>query len=145
MQAIASIGGALLDCHHLFTQLSNYSKQEVCSMTIFNLTSHHDLQNAFDLINQMIAPSPLGRSDHVKPRPCVLRGSMKNRNDLGLSVALIRGEDDVAKCFCVILIKNPTSSFDISQSVPATADLAEGWSPASMDKSFYTSLAYTTG
>ena len=145
MQAIASMGGALLDCNHLFTQLSNYSKQEVCSMTIFNLTSHHDLQNAFDLISQMISPSPLGRSDHVQPRPCVLRGSMKNRNDLGLSVALITGNDDVAKCFCVTLIKNPTSSFDTSQPVLATADLVEGWSPASKDESFYTSPAYTTG
>ena len=138
------MGGAILDCNHLFTQLSNYSKQEVCSMTIFNLTSHDDLQSAFDLISQMISPSPHYRSNHVKPRPCVVRGSMKNRDDLGLSVALIRGDDDVAKCFCVTLIKNPTSSLDISQPVPATADLVE-WSPTSKDESFYTYPTYTTG
>lgn len=119
-QAIASMGGAFIDCNQLFCQLSNYSKQEICSMTIFNLTSRQDLQHAFDLISQMISPPTDGRQQ--QPSPCVLRGAMKSRHDLGLSVALIKGDDGIAKCFCVTLIKNPASPFDTSRPIPATAD-----------------------
>lgn len=115
-------------------------------MTIFNLTSHQDLQNAFDLISQMIAPPIGGRSREETTRPCVLRGSMKNRNDLGLSVALVKGDDNIAKCFCVTLIKNPTSSFDTSQPVFATADLIEDvFAHSSKDENMNGSPAYTTG
>eukprot|EP00548_Thalassiothrix_antarctica_P004165 CAMPEP_0194146430 /NCGR_PEP_ID=MMETSP0152-20130528/20587_1 /TAXON_ID=1049557 /ORGANISM="Thalassiothrix antarctica, Strain L6-D1" /LENGTH=513 /DNA_ID=CAMNT_0038846951 /DNA_START=30 /DNA_END=1571 /DNA_ORIENTATION=+ len=123
--AIASMGGAFIDCNNLFCQLSNYSKQEVCSMTVFNLTSRQDLQHAFDLISQMISPPSDGCAIEEKAKPCVLRGSMKNRHDLGLSVSLIRGDDDVAKCFCITLIKNPASPFDISKPVPASSDLIQ--------------------
>jgi PAS domain-containing protein len=118
--AIASMGGAFIDCNKLFCQLSAYSKQEVCSMTVFNLTSRQDLQPAFDLISQMLSapadPSSASTS-------CVLRGSFKHRNDLGLDVTLIKGEDGVAKCFCVTLILNPASPFDTSRPVPATIEL----------------------
>ena len=94
-------------------------------MTVFNLTSRQDLQSAFDLISQMISP-PGETPEESNPRPCVLRGSMKNRHDLGLSVALIKGDDNIAKCFCITLIKNPTSAFDTSKPVPATsADLIQ--------------------
>jgi hypothetical protein len=117
------MGGAFIDCNNLFCQLSNYTKQEVCSMTIFNMTSRQDLEQAFDLISQMISPPSDGRPTNQKPKPCVLRGSMKDRDDLGLSVALIRGDDSIAKCFCVTLIKNPDSPFDTSRPTPATADL----------------------
>ena len=120
LQAIASMGGAFIDCNTLFCQLSQYSKQEVCSMTIFNLTSRQDLQPAFDLISKMISPPPEGSNQN--PLPCVLRGAMKHRNDLGLSIALIKGGDGIAKCFCVTLIKNPASPFDTSRTIPATAD-----------------------
>lgn len=114
------MGGAFIDCNQLFCQLSNYTKQEVCSMTIFNLTARQDLQHAFDLISQMISP-PIGGA----PKPCVLRGAMKNRDDLGLTVNLVKGEDGIAKCFCVSLIKNPSSPFDPSKPVPATPDLIQ--------------------
>merc|ERR1719157_471260 len=70
--AIASMGGAFIDCNGLFCQLSQYTKQEVCSMTVFNLTSRADLQHAFDLISQMIAP-PL---DPTANTACVLRGAL---------------------------------------------------------------------
>jgi hypothetical protein len=116
------MGGAFIDCNSLFCSLSNYSKQEVCAMTIFNLTSRADLQHAFDLISQMISPPVDGRSEGPENKPCVLRGSMKDRDDLGLSVSLIKGDDNVAKCFCITLIKNPASSFDTSRPTPATAD-----------------------
>jgi len=87
-------------------------------MTIFTLTSRDDLQVAFDLISQMIAPSAMSTNQHTQ---CVLRGSMKHRRDLGLNISLIKGEDGIAKYFCVTLIQNPTSPFDTSKSIPATA------------------------
>lgn len=123
-KAIASMGGAFIDCNQLFCQLSNYTKQEICSMTIFNVTSRQDLQHAFDLISQMISPPSEGQTQG-SPRPCALRGTMKNRDDLGLSVSLIKGDDGIAKCFCVTLIKNPASPFDSSRLIPATANLIQ--------------------
>jgi hypothetical protein len=114
------MGGAFIDCNKLFCELSNYSKQEVCSMTVFNLTARQDLQPAFDLISQMLStPSDAGAAN----TSCVLRGSFKHRDDLGLNVALIKGEDGVAKCFCVTLIMNPASPFDTSRPIPATIEL----------------------
>jgi hypothetical protein len=120
-QAIASMGGAFIDCNRLFSQLSNYSKQEVCSMTVFNLTAREDLQHAFDLISQMLS-APTDASGKSNMSQCVLRGSMKTRTDLGLSVSLIKGEDSVAKCFCITLVANPASPFDTSRPTPATLD-----------------------
>lgn len=118
------MGGAFIDCNQLFCQLSNYTKQEVCSLTIFNLTARQDLQHAFDLISQMISP-PLDAQEQ-KRQPLVLRGAMNNRNDLGLGVSLVKGSDGIAKFFCVTLIRNPASPFDESQPIPATADLVHG-------------------
>lgn len=121
--AIASMGGAFIDCNRLFCQLSNYTKQEVCSMTIFNLTARQDLQHAFDLISQMLS-APTDQNGSTSMNTCVLRGSLKQRIDLGLSVTLIKGDDGVAKCFCVTLVMNPSSPFDNQRPVPATIDCA---------------------
>ena len=116
------MGGAFIDCNKLFCQLSNYSKQEVCSMTIFNLTARQDLQHAFDLISQMLSAPTDASSGASSSSTCVLRGALKHRNDLGLSVTLIKGEDGVAKCFCVTLVLNPVSPFDNPRPIPATVD-----------------------
>lgn len=113
------MGGAFIDCNQLFIQLSEYSKQEICGLTIFNLTAKDDLQNAFDLISQMI--SPPAESAEFAPT-CVLRGSMKNRTDLGLNITLIKDEQGIAKCFCVTLIRSPSSSFIETKPVQATVD-----------------------
>mmetsp|Transcript_2902 Transcript_2902/g.4898 ORF Transcript_2902/g.4898 Transcript_2902/m.4898 type:complete len:757 (-) Transcript_2902:212-2482(-) len=102
--AIASMGGAFVDCNDIFCQLSDYTKAEVCSMTIFNMTARTDLQHAFDLISQMITP-PSAEDQQKKSNTIVLRGAMKNRTDLGLSVSLIKGDLGIAKCFCVTLVK----------------------------------------
>lgn len=118
--AIASMGGAFIDCNQLFLELSGYSKQEILGLTIFNLTSKEDLQSAFDLISQMISP-PLDAESSILAPSCVLRGSMKQRRDLGLNITLIKDDDGIAKCFCVSLIKNPSSPFDDSPPVHATA------------------------
>eukprot|EP00536_Pseudo-nitzschia_multiseries_P018219 jgi/Psemu1/228145/e_gw1.2260.6.1 len=115
--AIASMGGAFIDCNKVFCQIANYTKQEICSMTVFNLTARSDLQPAFDLISQMLS-APLDPS--VTNTSCVLRGALKHRTDVGLSVKLIKGSDGVAKCFCVTLINNPASPYDVSRPTPAT-------------------------
>lgn len=112
------MGGAILDCNHLFSQLSQYTKQELCSQTIFNLTARQDLQRAFDEISQLIS-SPVSEGD---PKPVVLKSSLKDRGDLGLSVSLVRGEDGIAKCFCVALIK---TRLDMGQPVPVSFDSLE--------------------
>jgi PAS domain-containing protein len=117
--AIASMGGAFIDCNQLFINLSEYNKQEICGLTIFNLTARDDLQNAFDLISQMI--SPPAENDEFSPS-CVLRGNMKTRADLGLNITLIKDEEGIAKCFCVSLIKTPASPFDSSTPIHATAE-----------------------
>lgn len=123
--AIASMGGAFIECNQLFCQLSNYTKQEVCAMTIFNMTSRQDLQHAFDLISQMISPPSEVCTGAESQKSCVLRGSMKNRNDIGLHVSLIKGNDGIAKCFCVTLIKNPASPFDAAKPIPVSSDLIQ--------------------
>lgn len=138
------MGGAFIDCNQLFCQLSNYTKQELCSLTIFNLTARSDLQQAFDLISHMISP-PMDSSQEAL-KTVVLRGAMKNRTDLGLSIALVKGEDGIAKCFCVTLIKNPSSPFDTSTPVPVSF---ESVLPSSVgDKHMGDNLsapAFTTG
>lgn len=117
--AIASLGGAFIDCNSIFSQLSEYSKEEICSMTIFNVTSRQDLQHAFDLISQMITPTlennngingigsncSLGSDKGDDKSSIVLRGAMKTSTDLGLSISLIKGDQGIAKCFCVTLVR----------------------------------------
>lgn len=129
--AIASMGGAFIDCNQLFVELSEYSKQEVCGLTIFNLTAREDLQNAFDLISQMISP-PIDSSDVAAS--CVLRGNMKSRTDLGLHITLIKDERGIAKCFCVTLIRNPSSPFDTSEPIFATVEYVRANSRGIEDK-----------
>ena len=112
------MGGAFLDCNHLFSQLTQYTKQELCSQTIFNLTARQDLQRAFDEISHLIS-SPISETD---PKPVVLKSSLRDRDDLGLSVSLVRGEDGIAKCFCVTLIK---TQLDMGRPVPVSFDALE--------------------
>jgi hypothetical protein len=125
------MGGAFIDCNQLFVELSEYSKQEVCGLTIFNLTAREDLQNAFDLISQMISP-PIDSSEVAAS--CVLRGNMKSRTDLGLHITLIKDERGIAKCFCVTLIRNPSSPFDTSEPIFATVEYVRANSRGVEDK-----------
>ena len=131
--AILNLGGAFIDCNQLFCQLSNYTKQQICGMTVFNLTAREDLQTAFDLISQMISPPVESRDQEAKP--IVLRGSMKNRNDIGLCISLVKGEDGIAKCFCATLIKNPKSPFDNSKPIPVSFDAIQTNQNVTMQKS----------
>lgn len=146
--AIASMGGAFIDCNKLFCQLSEYTKQEVCSMTIFNVTARSDLQHAFDLISQMLS-GPGDATGSSATSSCVLRSSLKSREDLGLSVTLIKGDDSIAKCFCVTLVLNPTSPYDTSKPMPATIEHVQN-ATSQTDKNLQAAAldqapAYTTG
>jgi hypothetical protein len=99
-------------------------------MTIFNLTARQDLQRAFDQISHLISPpmaaasgaGQSGEESEQKSRVIVIRGAMRNRDDLGMSVALVRGDDGIAKCFCVTLVRNPSSPFDDGRPVPVSFD-----------------------
>jgi hypothetical protein len=119
LQAIASMGGAFLECNALFAQLSDYTKQELCALTIFNLTARQDLQAAFDQISQLLSP-PLSSAKQSPIKPISLQGTMKNGTEHGLSVLLVKGEDGIAKCFCVTLVKNQSSPFGSPTQIPVS-------------------------
>ena len=114
------MGGAFIDCNQLFCQLSHYTKQELCSLTIFNLTARQDLQKAFDQISQLISSPLTSRDQGEDETPILLQGAIRNRDDLGLSVSLIRGEDGILKCFCVTLIKNPALYGPMAKPIPVS-------------------------
>ena len=116
--AIASLGGTFVDCNTLFCDMSGYTKEEICALTIFNLTDQNELQHAFDSISQMLPSSSSSSSPSAQSsittdpgdepvRYCTLRGSFKDRTDLGLCVSLTNGDGGVAKCFCITLVNAP--------------------------------------
>lgn len=130
--AIATMGGSFIDSNLAFTQLSSYTKEELKAMTIFNITSREDLQGAFDMMSQLITPPTGGLDadgnnieDTQLQSPVILRSAIRHRNDLGLSVSLIRGEDGVARYFNVTLVKLPPSPLGLGglKPVPATAEM----------------------
>mmetsp|Transcript_6732 Transcript_6732/g.9776 ORF Transcript_6732/g.9776 Transcript_6732/m.9776 type:complete len:504 (+) Transcript_6732:3-1514(+) len=104
--AIASVNGEFVDGNHLFCSLSEYSKQDLCSMTIFNIIARSELQNAFDKINSLMA-SKEGLSQSVEPKKqshVVLRGKMKNSRRMGVSIAIIQQQNQMPKCILVVLL-----------------------------------------
>ena len=118
--AIATMGGSFIDCNSAFTKLSSYTKQELKATTIFNLTSREDLQGAFDMMSQLITPSNF--DGNVNRPPVILRSSIKHRNDIGMSVSLIRGDDGVARYFNVTLVE--MSEFGNKKPIPASVDIS---------------------
>lgn len=152
--AIASLGGAFIDCNSIFCELSAYTKEEVCSMTIFNITSRQDLQHAFDLISQMITPTLEnnynGGNEQSKlgedKASIVLRGAMKSQQDLGLSISLIKGEQGAAKCFCVTLVRILSIEATRPDTMSIEIELPQVWSTKQQKNvGFGASPAYTAG
>ncbi|KAL7540240.1 hypothetical protein ACHAXR_010446 [Thalassiosira sp. AJA248-18] len=146
--AIASLGGAFVDCNSIFCQLSEFTMEEVTSMTIFNMTSRQDLQHAFDLISQMITPTldntVCDKGDDKSS--IVLRGAMKKRSDLGLSISLIKGDNGVAKCFCVTLVRILSMEATRPDTVSIEMELPQVWSTKQQKNvGFGASPAYTSG
>ena len=138
------MGGAYVDCNDNFCKLSGYSKQEVCSMTIFNMTSRNDLQQAFDLISQMITPNIESPNQQDESKSIILQGSMKTRNDLGLSISLVKGNQGIGRCFSVTLVR--IISMDKSRPDAITVEMELPVIPTkSGDVGFGVSPAYTAG
>jgi len=123
--AIATMGGAFLDCNLAFTELSSYTRGELKAMTIFNITSRDDLQAAFDILSHLITPE--SAEEGKAPPPVVLRSAVRHRRDLGHSVALIRGEDNLARHFIVTLVQLPPSPAGLAgpAHVPAAAEMSQ--------------------
>ena len=168
--AIASLGGAFIDCNSLFCKLSQYTKEEICAMTIFTLTNKCDLHNAFSRISEMIIPqmtnknasgaaynelsngSNASKQNNLNEEknitsPIILRGLMKHRDDLGLSVSLIKNSEGTAKCFCVTLMKNVANDSS-SKNLPAMIMDCQQQNIKDMEKvkmPYFTEHAYTTG
>lgn len=86
-------------------------------------------------------------NNSASPKPIVLRGSMKNRSDMGLSVSLVKGEDGIAKCFCVTLVKNPPASpYEQPSPIPASFDSVAAAPAKAKDVSgMKSSPAFTSG
>lgn len=150
--AIASLGGAFVDCNPIFCQLSEYTREEICAMTIFNMTSRQDLQHAFDLISQMITPTldnnntSMGGDKGDDKSSIVLRGAMKKRSDLGLSISLIKGDHGIAKCFCVTLVRILSMETTRPDTVSIEMELPQVWSTKQQKNvGFGASPAYTSG
>lgn len=128
--AVASMGGALLECNAAFHDNTGLSPEEMNGMTIFNIVHPSDLPRALDLISHMIdsgyvasgngnldasagngaAAASLPPTDiDTSLEPVVLRSSFYSRPDLGLCVSLIRGDDNIAKCFSITLVMNASA------------------------------------
>lgn len=112
-------------------------------MTIFNMTARQDLQFAFDLMSRMLSVDNGGSSQNRDSR--VLRGAVKQRTDLGLSVTLIRSSNSAPKCFCITLMVSPTSPFDTSNYHPATLGNALPQNASGKSTGLENSMAYTAG
>ena len=149
--AIASLGGAFVDCNSIFSQLSEFTKEEICAMTIFNMTSRQDLQHAFDLISQMITPTLDNNAGIASDKgddksSIVLRGAMKKRSDLGLSISLIKGDHGMAKCFCVTLVRILSMETTRPDTVSIEMELPQVWSTKQQKNvGFGAAPAYTAG
>jgi len=56
-QAIAGMDGSILDCNQRFTDISGYSRDEIRTRSIFNMTPAADLQRTFEIVSEMMEPS----------------------------------------------------------------------------------------
>jgi PAS domain S-box-containing protein len=92
-QAVAAIDGTFLDCNRKFTELTGYTRAEVRSRSIFNLTPAEDLQKTFDIVSDMMSPRAGGgqatggvqQAEFVKA--CKFRHGVTN---LRVSMSLVR-------------------------------------------------------
>uniref|UniRef100_A0A7S1UM68 BHLH domain-containing protein n=1 Tax=Grammatophora oceanica TaxID=210454 RepID=A0A7S1UM68_9STRA len=107
--AIANLGGTFLDCNKLFRQTTGHSKEELASMTIFNLTHRQDLQIAFDSLTKMIT-SPLvalglapGNVDESSDT-FTLMGTMPGSSNKGLRIDAVKNDQGTLRCLCITLI-----------------------------------------
>ncbi len=124
--AVATMGGALVDCNSAFEIETGKSLHDLKEMTVFNIVHPNDWTRALDSISLMIDGGFHARSDecntasigdrgnnHASENDAIdkvlyFRSSFTHRPDLGLCVTLVRDDNDAAKCFNVTLVKNVT-------------------------------------
>lgn len=70
----------------------------------------------------MLAPTMSTTGNTEEAKSVVLRGAMKSRNDVGMCVSLVKGENGIPKCFCVTLVKSPSTPFETKMPIPVGFD-----------------------
>lgn len=124
-QAIASLGGSLLDCNRVFCHLSNCTKQELCSSTVFKLIAREDLQRSFEHISSRMTASHDGIRD--ENNPFLVRGIFPLGDDFGLRITFISNEEGAKQLLCITMIKNPPSLSGVPLELPAPRPLELEW------------------
>jgi hypothetical protein len=103
-QALASLGGSLLDCNRSFRQWTEYTKEQLGSLTIFNLIDRHDLQPSYEHIASMLETRLDGG---VKDIPLIVRGSFSHAPGIELQITCVRrGDSGEAMHLCITLLQN---------------------------------------
>ncbi|KAK1748278.1 hypothetical protein QTG54_000217 [Skeletonema marinoi] len=144
--AVASMGGALLDCNAAFRLETGLAIREDSGTTIFNIVHPKDLTRALELISHMVdtgyngngtnRPSSPQSSNSCSVDPVFIRSSFPNRPDLGLCITLVRSEDNVAKCFNITLVKNAGSNGEeFNPALPAVPSMVPQISTTSSEAS----------
>ena len=101
--AIVSMGGYFVDCNKIFCNVTGYTKEQMCTMTIFNLIDEPELPKALEQITGLIMSSVSdSECDHNKS--VLIRASPKIRENLGFSIGIVRYAKVVPKGFCINLV-----------------------------------------
>lgn len=115
-------------------------------ITIFNIVHPKDLTRALELISHMVDTGYNGNGNNrssspqssgsCSDEPVFIRSSFANKPDLGLCIALVRSEDNVAKCFNITLVKNVGSNGEeFNPSLPAVPSMVPQISATSSEAS----------
>jgi len=81
-------------------------------------------------------PSSPQSSSSCADEPVFIRSSFANKPDLGLCIALVRSEDNVAKCFNITLVRNVGSNGEeFNPSLPAVPSMVPQISATSSETS----------
>eukprot|EP00613_Pedinella_sp_CCMP2098_P000279 CAMPEP_0171622116 /NCGR_PEP_ID=MMETSP0990-20121206/17041_1 /TAXON_ID=483369 /ORGANISM="non described non described, Strain CCMP2098" /LENGTH=350 /DNA_ID=CAMNT_0012187831 /DNA_START=17 /DNA_END=1069 /DNA_ORIENTATION=- len=97
--AVASMDGCFVECNGKFVEASGYSKEELLSLTIFNLTAAHDLHDTFAKVSQML------RSSSATPSSLEVRAVVKYNQERGrLAISLVRNEHEQPTHFSVCIV-----------------------------------------
>ncbi|CAB9496142.1 expressed unknown protein [Seminavis robusta] len=105
--AISSLGGSLLDCNRSFANLTGLDKDQIKSLTIFNLMAQEDLKTSFERISRMLEQRTTKTHDLLNDDvfPLLVKGSFANSPGLGLQITSIRSGDGEPQNLCITLMQ----------------------------------------
>lgn len=95
-----------MDCNRTFLDLANSSKEELKSLTIFNLIARAELQGSFQRISTMLLTKD--ENPHQDDEPFFVGASFTHRPDLSLQITPVRSADGEMQYLCVTLMQNET-------------------------------------